>query len=312
MEVDKFEWVKDIPKQYSVVSLDQLVDNSHRCQPEQTVGKIVQIVWTRGKIYPGLVLKIGDEEGNLSEEADGLAEAAAKNPTNRKTATGGKKKGKKRINEETAVKIDQVLAGIEERERIGNQIEGEPPMEIEENENTNGIVNENASTDNKLVDDYKEKYFALKIKFKRLKVKYRDLKQRIPETNEVELYPESGVTLASSDLASIKMASPKPTILARNLFRRLFSAAELSGHSLQGKKCNANQDKATLPAIDSVRRDAVINFILKEEGFDGPPATGNLAADKIFLKSKNTTRKEIVKSLSEFLREENKKLVNLN
>lgn len=53
------EWVKDIPKQYSVVSLDQLVDNSHRCQPEQTVGKIVQIVWTRGKIYPGLVLKIG-------------------------------------------------------------------------------------------------------------------------------------------------------------------------------------------------------------------------------------------------------------
>lgn len=37
---------------------------------------------------------IGDEEGNLSEEADGLAEAAAKNLTNRKTATGGKKKGK--------------------------------------------------------------------------------------------------------------------------------------------------------------------------------------------------------------------------
>lgn len=73
--------------------------------------------------------------------------------------------GKKRINEETAVKIDQVLAGIEERERIGNQIEGEPPMEIEENENTNGIVNENASTDNNLVDDYKGVHFYFIVNF---------------------------------------------------------------------------------------------------------------------------------------------------
>lgn len=51
-------------------------------------------------------------------------------------------------------------------------------------------------------------------------------------TLQVELYPDSGVFLPSSDLAAIKIASNKPTVLARNLFRRLFSIEEMSSHSL--------------------------------------------------------------------------------
>lgn len=47
--------------------------------------------------------------------------------------------------------------------------------------------------------------------------------------------------------------------------------------------------------------------MLKEEGLDEHPNTGNIEADKIFLKTKKATKKEINKSLSQFLREENKK-----
>lgn len=61
-----------------------------------------------------------------------------------------------------------------------------------------------------------------------------------------------------AELASIKMmSSQSSSVLARNLFRRLFSAEELTGHSLYGKKCNANAT-LPLPEIDPARRDAVI------------------------------------------------------
>ncbi|XP_035711259.1 uncharacterized protein LOC118436770 [Folsomia candida] len=105
----------------------------------------------------------------------------------------------------------------------------------------------------------------------------------------------------------MRVMSPKPTILARNLFRQLFSAEELSNHSLFGKKSNANRGRETLPEIDSVRRDAVINFILKDEGFGEAPETGNPAADKVFIKAKKTLKNELRKTLSEFLREEKAK-----
>ncbi|XP_035716230.1 uncharacterized protein LOC118439221 [Folsomia candida] len=131
-------------------------------------------------------------------------------------------------------------------------------------------------------------------------------------TLQVELYPDSGVFLPSSDLAAIKIASNKPTVLARNLFRRLFSIEEMSSHSLFGKKCNANQGQVPLPEIDVGRRNAVINYVLKEEGFDAPPTTGNIEADGIFLKAKKTTHKEISKSLTELLRQEHKQRVISN
>lgn len=65
--------------------------------------------------------------------------------------------------------------------------------------------------------------------------------------------------LPAADLLAIKMGSNKPTVYARNLFRRLFSSEELGRHSLLGKKCNANRSAEVLPVIDTIRRDAIIS-----------------------------------------------------
>lgn len=53
------EWPNETPKKYSVVSSEKLEDGSLRGDLRSIIGDIVQIVWTRGKIYPGLVLNIG-------------------------------------------------------------------------------------------------------------------------------------------------------------------------------------------------------------------------------------------------------------
>lgn len=55
------DWVDELPKTYSVVLCNRLEDESLRSDPSKLVGKTVQILWNRGKSYPGLVLKIGNE-----------------------------------------------------------------------------------------------------------------------------------------------------------------------------------------------------------------------------------------------------------
>lgn len=75
----------------------------------------------------------------------------------------------------------------------------------------------------------------------------------------MEIYPGTGVKITVGEMTSIKMVSHQPTVLARNLFRRFFSTEELSTHSLLGKTCNANRDSASLPAIDNIRRDAIMS-----------------------------------------------------
>lgn len=75
----------------------------------------------------------------------------------------------------------------------------------------------------------------------------------------MEIYPGSGVYMNPEELASIKLLSMEPTILARNLFRRLFTLEEVSGQCLFGKKCNANKNVHSRPPVDAVRRNAIIS-----------------------------------------------------
>lgn len=70
--------------------------------------------------------------------------------------------------------------------------------------------------------------------------------------------PDTGVKMRKLEAEKIKMMSGNPTILARNLFRHFFSPEVLSAHSLFGKFCNANKSQFPLPAIDPLRRDAII------------------------------------------------------
>ncbi|OXA41145.1 uncharacterized protein LOC118439061 [Folsomia candida] len=296
------EWPNETPKKYSVVSSEKLEDGSLRGDLRSIIGDIVQIVWTRGKIYPGLVLNIGTEH-ELSEEADELAFNAANSPVNEVTT------GRKRKHEEPK----KVPNRRQRAETIENIVENIPQPLISATSTGNITSQTQENNNDNLVTNFEDKYRRLKEKYRKLRTKYRDLKESIElnRTTEVELYPDrypdSNVVLPAADLAAIKLGSNKPTVLARNLFRRLFSSDELSRHSLFGKKCNANKNAEPLPVIDTIRRDAIIRYVLKEEGLDEQLNTGNVEADKIFLKTKKATKKEIEKSLSQFLREECKK-----
>lgn len=53
------EWSNERPKKYSVVSPEKLEDGTLRANPHNLLGQVVQVIWSRGKSYPGLVLKIG-------------------------------------------------------------------------------------------------------------------------------------------------------------------------------------------------------------------------------------------------------------
>lgn len=67
-----------------------------------------------------------------------------------------------------------------------------------------------------------------------------------------------GVMVKREDLSAAKLTSHGPSTLARNLFRILFKKEELVGKSLLGRMCNANKHLNPLPAVDSLRRDAII------------------------------------------------------
>ncbi|OXA61095.1 hypothetical protein Fcan01_05756 [Folsomia candida] len=213
------------------------------------------------------------------------------------------KKRKKQHTEATKVlQIDKILASQNLDQPQGNEEDNN------ENNPVSAPAEPNLDTDIDAQIDYKEKFLALKIKYRELRRKHKTLVRSVAETNEVELYPSSGVTLSAAELASIKLMSNQPTVRARNLFRRLFTLDELRTHSLLGKRCNANRNAIPLPAIDPNHCNAVIGYILKEEGVDGLPANDLSSADaKLFLKKKRTLKREITKSLSDFLLEETRK-----
>ncbi|XP_035706236.1 uncharacterized protein LOC110841934 isoform X1 [Folsomia candida] len=283
------EWSEDDFKTYSVVSIDQLEDGILRANPGKLVGTVVAIKWKRNSIHRGLVLQIGKHK-NLSLEADKLAVKAADE------ASIIKEKDKSKFDNSSGIKMQKSKNRANEITEIASQIPSSQSVDMSLNAEF-----ADPPLDNETVS--KEKYDRLKGRHDRLKEKYRELKKLVENSHEVELYEGSGVTLPAAELASIKIMSNKPTTLARNLFRRLFSPEELASHSLNGKICNANQLAPPLPKIDTAKSDAVIKFVLKEEGFDNSPNADINEANKSFLKNKKAVKREIKKSLSDFLRE---------
>ncbi|CAG7826981.1 unnamed protein product, partial [Allacma fusca] len=72
---------------------------------------------------------------------------------------------------------------------------------------------------------------------------------------------------------------------------------EMKGHSISGRKCNANKGVPALPSVDPTKRDAVVEFTLKT--FNMNPSGTNKGMDLyMFQKGK------ILASLGKLLRED--------
>ncbi|CAG7697366.1 unnamed protein product [Allacma fusca] len=85
----------------------------------------------------------------------------------------------------------------------------------------------------------------------------RKLEVSSSSTKKVELVIGSGVFLRASKIAYAKLGSKTPSILARKLFRYIFTPEKMQGHSISGRKCNANKGVPALPSVDATKRDAV-------------------------------------------------------
>jgi hypothetical protein len=140
---------------------------------------------------------------------------------------------------------------------------------------------------------------------------------------KIELLPNSDVWIRRSNLKHILFTSKTAPIMARNLFKELFTIEELATHSLNGRKCNADKtDGQILPALDCVRKNNIIgklfadsqthklipkiikkisfkstDFVLKQNGHDIDAIT-----DKKDLKLRKVACKEINKSLADLMR----------
>ncbi|OXA41200.1 uncharacterized protein LOC118439102 [Folsomia candida] len=308
------EWVDEDPKTFSVVSIDQLADGGLRSSGRKLIGKTESIIWTRGKEFLGRILNIGGCD-ELTVEADERAAQVSDDERLQKVEPTRKrsnisvdvplKKQKSRRNESSdrSRRIGDILSHID-----SSTIEGI----LADDSNQHNLEGEQEeSNETTETNEYKGKYRSLRTKYRELKRKYKELLNKTNETADVELYEGTGLKMNVAELASIKMmSSQSSSVLARNLFRRLFSAEELTGHSLYGKKCNANAT-LPLPEIDPARRDAVIGYIIKEDGFDTPPPAGiSIAERKSLSKVRKRFKRDITKSLSDFLREESRKFQN--
>lgn len=70
-----------------------------------------------------------------------------------------------------------------------------------------------------------------------------------PEVEQVELKPGSGVFLEKSALSAAHVEGKRSNVLARCLFRRLFTDEEMASHTLFGKGSNANRKAGLPPAL---------------------------------------------------------------
>jgi hypothetical protein len=76
--------------------------------------------------------------------------------------------------------------------------------------------------------------------------------------SKVELLPDTNVWIRRTSLRHILYTTKTPAVMARGLFKELFTVEELKEHSLNGRKCNADKtDTTALPPIDHIRRDAI-------------------------------------------------------
>ncbi|OXA43002.1 putative BEN domain-containing protein B1 [Folsomia candida] len=305
------EWVKE-PRTYSVLPSDNLVDGSLRANSSQLVGKVADVMFGK-KSYSAKILQFGDA-CSLSLEADKLAELALKEENlaneGQKIKGRAKKKNGQAATADRLQNINFVLSYVDHssQDEVENVLGSHQPSSSDA-----GILLESNIEEGSLLVDYEAKYRALKEKYKAKKARCKEL--RLENRNllersaaNVEIYPGSGVYMNPEELASIKLLSMEPTILARNLFRRLFTLEEVSGQCLFGKKCNANKNVHSRPPVDAVRRNAIINYVLQEEGVaHDPPADYSVAEAKQYMKRKKYIQREVNKSLSAFMREEAKK-----
>lgn len=70
----------------------------------------------------------------------------------------------------------------------------------------------------------------------------------------------SNVHVDENLLEQLKRKETSPGPFARGLLTIVFSDEELNGHSLFGKKCNAQKEDTVKPGLDPVRVNAVIGM----------------------------------------------------
>ncbi|CAG7720045.1 unnamed protein product [Allacma fusca] len=313
-------WIKDVPKTWSVVSSDVLEDGTKR-KSKSLVGKVVNVQW-KSKIHPAEVVAAGEDEDVLNCQAHELAKQEFEKPdaepvrkysklSTVKTAStsknhqsasvsANKKFGKRSTLCERSQQISSVLEVLEldeETEQIPTPIVNDP-----------GVIPDRSNNLKEDETNWKELYESSRSDFKDLRKKYKDLKRahKLCSSDEaVELLAGSGIKLLQSEVAAMNTMSPSITFFARNLFRRVFKS-EVVNHSLLGRKSTALVDHNPLPAVDVKRRDAVIEFSLSTYGFP-KSSTEEQRLDKNQKKTRKAPKSRIIKSLSDFVREENVK-----
>ncbi|CAG7832997.1 unnamed protein product [Allacma fusca] len=149
------------------------------------------------------------------------------------------------------------------------------------------------------IDKLKARVQKYKNKVKELKeiiAKLQQQNESVVSEDSVELHSGSGIFLPKTTVAAAKLSSKSPPILARNLFRHLFTPKEMKEHSLFGRICNANKASPALPAVDGATRDALIEYSLA--AFNLKPN-----ANKHLFSEYGVQKTKILNSLTKLLRE---------
>ncbi|XP_040064964.1 uncharacterized protein LOC115325473 [Ixodes scapularis] len=88
----------------------------------------------------------------------------------------------------------------------------------------------------------------------------------------------SNVHVDENLLEQLKRKETSPGPFARGLLTIVFSDEELNGHSLFGKKCNAQKEDTVKPGLDPVRVNAVIAYTCKIFGDKEKAVKASLAS----------------------------------
>ncbi|CAG7649996.1 unnamed protein product [Allacma fusca] len=314
------------PKVYSVVPLQHIVDGSIRSEVKSYIGKKVQIIW--GKKHYDVILRDQGSKRSMDILCDKLAIDAAEieDDRNGNLSLGNSstsKKSSKRV--QTRIDRSESIASVHQKrtKRQSTASSSNVPIETQSGDSIEVVTfaaniapeSDCVTTISTPSNDQRIHELQIKIeKLKSAKKKYRKRLEEQQKMNEdlekklksygvnkkkIELSEGSGVYLRSSKVAAAKLASKTPSILARNLFRYVFSSEEMTGRSLLGRKCNANKEVSALPAVDPVKRDAIVEFSLKAFNLKATDG-GNLMDNFRIHKAK------ILSSLTKLLREEAK------
>ncbi|CAL8105868.1 unnamed protein product [Orchesella dallaii] len=291
--------------QFSVIRENNILDGTVRANPDVALGKEVKVSW-KNEEYEAVLLAFGNKKemdkccDELAEEAfeqdigQPIQQSSTSSNLQLTTPTYGARTKKKRR------RLENVLSRIATAEELPPA--DDPPVHLTDWQSLYNLE--------------KEKSEALELKLGRLKG-YIKLHMLVSNFFILDLNAyfnglqkvffnflttiADGVHVERGALSTAKLMSTGPATLARNLFRIVFTKEELYGKSLLGKMCNANKNTNQLPSIDSVRRDAVIMYCLSAYGHTSDPTKGKEA-----LMQYRCMKKDVIASLSKYLREVNK------